>query len=410
MGKQAAAFGRAGLTRAAEIISAGLVEMRGATSPRLLLELMCAQVLLPAAGADTAGLAERLDRLERTLTASGRAARRQHRARRAGLGRAPGPGGRAPDTPAPGAPASGRGIEHGSSDAGSPSSRQRAPGSGDPHREPRNRRPASGGSRCRPRPPDWHQRRGRPAAAAQCARAGAGGDVPADTQALRTRWPDVLAAVQGRKRVAWMQLSNASVESFADGVLTLAFAQAGIAKGFVTGGYDKDLGQVLSDMFGVTPTIRTSVGDPGGSVMIPIPEPGSSYPPPPAAAQRPPRRYPAMPRTRTEARARRHAERPAGAGAAIGRPQQQCAAATVTAAAAAAAMVAAAPAAAQRRQRDAASGAPARPDPASASSASAHAADNEPAPGDRPAPDVLTGTDLIERELGGRIIQELDGP
>ena len=74
LGKQAAAFGRAGLTRAAEIISAGLVEMRGATSPRLLLELMCAQVLLPAAGADTAALAERLDRLERTLTASGRAA------------------------------------------------------------------------------------------------------------------------------------------------------------------------------------------------------------------------------------------------------------------------------------------------------------------------------------------------
>jgi hypothetical protein len=36
--------------------------------------------------------------------------------------------------------------------------------------------------------------------------------------------------------------------------------------------------------------------------------------------------------------------------------------------------------------------------------------DNEPAPGDRPAPDVLTGTDLIERELGGRIIQELDSP
>ncbi len=73
MGKQAAAFGRAGLTRAAEIISAGLVEMRGATSPRLLLELMCAQVLLPPAvatpvvvapaGADSAGLAERLDRL-----------------------------------------------------------------------------------------------------------------------------------------------------------------------------------------------------------------------------------------------------------------------------------------------------------------------------------------------------------
>src|SRR5215469_16401580 len=68
MGKQAAATGLPQLTRAAEIISAGLVEMRGATSPRLLLELMCAQVLLPA-GADTTVLADRLDRLERRLTA-----------------------------------------------------------------------------------------------------------------------------------------------------------------------------------------------------------------------------------------------------------------------------------------------------------------------------------------------------
>ena len=49
MRKQAAGFGQERLARAAETISVGLVEMRGATSPRLLLELMCAQVLLPAA-------------------------------------------------------------------------------------------------------------------------------------------------------------------------------------------------------------------------------------------------------------------------------------------------------------------------------------------------------------------------
>ena len=72
MSGQAAAFGQARLTRAAEVISAGLIEMRGATSPRLLLELMCAQVLLPASGTDTAALAERLDRLERRLSAGPR--------------------------------------------------------------------------------------------------------------------------------------------------------------------------------------------------------------------------------------------------------------------------------------------------------------------------------------------------
>ncbi|MGH3226688.1 MAG: DNA polymerase III subunit gamma and tau, partial [Streptosporangiaceae bacterium] len=65
MAAQAARFGQAGLTRAAEIISTGLDEMRGATSPRLLLELMCAQVLLPAAATDEKSLLARLERLER---------------------------------------------------------------------------------------------------------------------------------------------------------------------------------------------------------------------------------------------------------------------------------------------------------------------------------------------------------
>ncbi len=64
MAAQAGRFGQAGLTRAAEIISTGLDQMRGATSPRLLLELTCAQVLLPAAATDEKSLLARLERLE----------------------------------------------------------------------------------------------------------------------------------------------------------------------------------------------------------------------------------------------------------------------------------------------------------------------------------------------------------
>src|SRR5499425_2792304 len=67
MRKQAAGFGQERLARAAETISAGLVEMRGATSPRLLLELMCAQVLLPAATTGEKALLARLERLEHQL-------------------------------------------------------------------------------------------------------------------------------------------------------------------------------------------------------------------------------------------------------------------------------------------------------------------------------------------------------
>src|SRR5499427_6697809 len=62
---QAGRSGLAALTRAAEIISAGLDQMRGATSPRLLLELTCAQVLLPAAATDEKSLLARLERLEK---------------------------------------------------------------------------------------------------------------------------------------------------------------------------------------------------------------------------------------------------------------------------------------------------------------------------------------------------------
>ncbi len=61
---QAEHYGLASLTRAADIVATGLDQMRGATSPRLLLELMCAQVLLPAATADDRSLLARIERLE----------------------------------------------------------------------------------------------------------------------------------------------------------------------------------------------------------------------------------------------------------------------------------------------------------------------------------------------------------
>ncbi|MFJ7157559.1 DNA polymerase III subunit gamma and tau [Streptomyces sp. NPDC101118] len=65
MQAQASVFGAAELSRAADLVNAGLTEMRGATSPRLQLELICARVLLPAAYDDERSVQARLDRLER---------------------------------------------------------------------------------------------------------------------------------------------------------------------------------------------------------------------------------------------------------------------------------------------------------------------------------------------------------
>ncbi|MFH9572240.1 DNA polymerase III subunit gamma and tau [Streptomyces sp. NPDC017454] len=65
MQAQARSFGAAELSRAADIVNEGLTEMRGAHSPRLQMELICARVLLPAAYGDERSVMARLDRIER---------------------------------------------------------------------------------------------------------------------------------------------------------------------------------------------------------------------------------------------------------------------------------------------------------------------------------------------------------
>ena len=334
--KQAGAVGRADLTRAAEIISAGLVEMRGATQPRLLLELMCAQVLLPAAGTDAAALADRLDRLERRLTAS--ASGQAELSATAPVRR----------DPAPERPEAAR-----SQPDPAPHSAQPRP----PERPRSEKTPEPAG----PAAP-------RPAAA------------PADTAALRARWPDVLEAVQAQKRVARMQLNDASVACFEDGLLTLAFGHAGTATGFVTGGYDKVLGQVFADMFGVTPRITTSVGTGDAEPGARSAEEGTS-----------------------DDSDGRHGQPGGRAGApdrggAASAPGEQGLSQARTGGGAARRA-----ASARRPGRQAGA-----PDGSATAAAGLPAAPDEPEPYDAPDPDVLTGSGLIERELGGQIIHELD--
>ncbi len=66
---QAQRLGPAALARHAELVHTALTEMRGATAPRLLLELVCARMLLPAASSSDAALVQRLEGVERRLQA-----------------------------------------------------------------------------------------------------------------------------------------------------------------------------------------------------------------------------------------------------------------------------------------------------------------------------------------------------
>jgi len=68
MRDEAERIGGATLARYAEIIHSGLGEMRGATAPRLLLEVMCARMLLPSASDAESAVLHRLERVERRMT------------------------------------------------------------------------------------------------------------------------------------------------------------------------------------------------------------------------------------------------------------------------------------------------------------------------------------------------------
>ncbi|MEU0387136.1 DNA polymerase III subunit gamma and tau [Streptomyces chartreusis] len=98
MQAQAGTFGAAELSRAADLVNEGLTEMRGANSPRLQLELICARVLLPAAYGDERSVMARLDRIERGVNFSS-----QGPAGMPAMGYAPGPEGHGAAAAAPAA-------------------------------------------------------------------------------------------------------------------------------------------------------------------------------------------------------------------------------------------------------------------------------------------------------------------
>ena len=260
MARQADRFGQAGLARAAEIVSTGLDQMRGATSPRLLLELTCAQVLLPAAATDEKSLLARLERLEKgtpsTVPQSPPRPPHSSPADDAERSRAPS----LPRTePAPASPP--RPPARPAPDRAEPAQAARPPA-----------RPA-------PDPLEPAPRAARPAPAPVRVTA-------ADT--LRQSWDAILEAVKQERRVAWMLLSHASVLSLEDGVLTLRFPREGDVKGFSVSGHDAVLKRVLSSDFGLNVTIR---GVAAGDVAAQTGRPETAAP----AAARPPavRRDPA---------------------------------------------------------------------------------------------------------------------
>ncbi len=133
MRTQAGQLGDATLSRCADIVHNGLVEMRGAASPRLLLELIVARMLLPAAEESVSALLQRVERLESGsfIPASGAAASGSGAGSASGASGDGAGSGSAPGGPGSGAAnASGSGAASASSASGSGGSAGSAVASG----------------------------------------------------------------------------------------------------------------------------------------------------------------------------------------------------------------------------------------------------------------------------------------
>lgn len=308
MQAQAGVFGPAELSRAADLVNEGLTEMRGATSPRLQLELICARVLLPAAYGDDRSVMARLDRLERGVNFSGggagpamgyvpgpevhggmtggpvpqgaasvppgggvAAARAAVRA-----GGAPGAGGAtptavpapppvSPEVPptAPAAPAAAQPqppaapapAAPGAWPTAAPAGGGRRPG-GWP-----TAAPAGGGQPpSTPAPPAQPAPTPSPSAPATAPAPAPGGLDP------RMLWPNILEAVKNRRRFTWILLSqNAQVAGFDGTTLQLGFVNAGARDNFASSGSEDVLRQALAEQFNVQWKIEAITDPSGGS-------------------------------------------------------------------------------------------------------------------------------------------------
>jgi DNA polymerase III subunit gamma/tau len=204
-----------------------------------------------------------------------------------------------------------------------------------------------------------------------------------DAEALRQRWPEILDAVRSEKKVAWMLLNTASVQELENGVLTIAFPSEGNARGFASSGHDQVLTSALAAMLGLNVRVRAVAG--GAPAASPAAggraaqgarnRPAQGNPAGPPSAD-PPAEPPAT--TRPEGRTRGPGAPPEGGRAATG-------------------------SVAGRRQAEPRSrSAPPQP----AGSADEEWPDDASGPGT--GTEDLTGMELIRRQLGGRVIQEIE--
>ena len=204
MRNQATHIGTGTLIRDADIMANGLTQMRGATAPRLILELICGQMLLP--GSDDAGLIARVERLEKANSLVAH-------------------------NPAPAAQAA-------------PVNQERpvtAPKVSAPKTEVKVEAKA-----------EPVQEEAKAPVAVQTG--------PIDISALRRLWPEVIENVKKKRRLTWSLLSaSAQLISVDDKVITLGIVNPGAKESFLRSESDVLVRQAFLEVCGIDRKIEVVV-------------------------------------------------------------------------------------------------------------------------------------------------------
>jgi DNA polymerase-3 subunit gamma/tau len=206
MRTQAANIGAANLSRSADIAAEGLTQMRGATAPRLILELICGRMLLPGGDNSEAGMLSRIERLERVEN----------------ITTTPAPITTPTKTvadPAPKASAKPAAVVVAEKEATVGDSKEAVPES--------------------------------PKVAS---------NQPMDIAGLRRLWPDVIENVKKRRRLTWSLLSaSAQIIAVDENLITIGIVNAGARDSFVRSESDEILRQAFIEIVGIDRKIEVVV-------------------------------------------------------------------------------------------------------------------------------------------------------
>jgi len=241
---QATLLGPAEASRAADVVSRSLSELKGATAPRLRLEIMAARLLVPAAEDSSVGALARIEHLERAIASGGVVAPASESSKPEAKRTAEEPTAPAVKSkPAPPkisdvAPSTAAQDQEAIADGGTQIDEPA-------HQESVSEAPTSDADG--------------PEAAEPKAVVG---DI--SLEGFVTMWPAVMDAL-AKTRVAWMLFSGSQPVSWSDGTLAVAVDSPGKVANAAASGHDEKLRAAIADVLKVNTTIDVVVATGGAA-------------------------------------------------------------------------------------------------------------------------------------------------